>query len=79
MVHVPFRIAINTDECARARVLAGYSLRSAAQALGITPTHLGYVESGKRGASPSLLKRMAELYAVPMTSLFTEVTTEDVA
>lgn len=73
---VTFRIQAKPDECARARVLAGLSCRQAATALKVSPTHLNYIETGKRQPSPSLLKRMAERYGVPMTSLFDEVPEE---
>lgn len=72
-----FRIEANTTECVRARILAGLNGRQAAAALEVSPTHLNYVERGVRQPSPAVLKRMADLYGVPMTSLFTEV--EDAA
>lgn len=78
MCLVTYRIQVKPEECARARVLAGYSVRAAALAVAkgavrCTPTHLGYVEAGKRRPSARLLKALADLYGVPMTSLFTEV------
>lgn len=74
-----FRIKIKTDEIARARVLAGYSIRGASQALGKTSTHISNIEAGRGQPSPSLLKQMAELYGVEMASLFIEVDKADVA
>ena len=73
-----FRIQHRPDACQRARTHAGLSRPQAARSLGVTATHVGYVESGQRAPSVGLLKRMADVYGVPMTTLFDEVT-EDVA
>lgn len=39
------------------------SLRSAAQCMGITPSHLCYLESGKRRWSPALVEKYKECCA----------------
>lgn len=69
---MPLKFDPNVDECIRARVHAGYNIRQAALALNVTPTHLGYVEAGNRRPSPALVKRMADLYGVPIASLLIE-------
>lgn len=65
-----------TEECVRARIHAGLSCRQAAALLDVSSAHLNYIENGHRQPSPGLLKRMADLYGVPMKSLFTEVPKE---
>lgn len=67
---MPIRVRPNSDECVRARVLAGFSVPQAAARLNRTPTHIRNIENGS-GASPSVLKAMADLYGVPMESLVT--------
>jgi transcriptional regulator with XRE-family HTH domain len=67
------RIQAKTVECSRARILAGLSIRQAAKSLTVSATHLSQIEHGRNQPSPSLLKRMADLYGVPMESLFTAV------
>lgn len=64
----------NAGECHRARVLAGLSLRAAANELDCSHAHLSKIERGLVGASAVLLKRMAALYGVEMSTLtsFTE-------
>ena len=74
------RFAANREECVHARVVAGLTLGKASDTLGVSSTHLGYIESGRRQPSPGLLARMAALYSVPIESLFTvTVTEQDVA
>ena len=51
------------------RLLAGFSLAAAARALGCTPSHLSNIEAGRRGASPALIKKSAELYGVPISAI----------
>lgn len=58
-------------------MLAGLGVRESAVQLGISHAHLSNIERGRCGASPGLLKRMAELYGVEMTALFSF--TEDAA
>lgn len=72
MGSVPLKFEPNVDECIRARVHAGFNVRQAALALGVTPTHLGYVEAGTRRPSPALLKRMSDLYDTPIAKLLIE-------
>ena len=73
----PRPIRPNPDECLRARVHAGLTVTGAALQAGCTRQHLSNIENGKVGASESLIKALADIYGVPMTSLFTWV--EDVA
>lgn len=64
------RVNARGAECERARILAGFSAPQAAVQLGCTAVHVRNVETNKSGASPSLAKKMAELYGVDMESLF---------
>lgn len=74
------RFEVKREVCVHARVVAGLTIRAAATALGCTPTHLGYVEMGTRQASPPLLGKMAEVYGVPVETLFSvSIGTEDAA
>lgn len=73
------RFAANREACVHARVAAGLTLGKASEPLGVSSTHLGYIESGARQPSPGLLARMADLYGVPVESLFTVTPAEDVA
>ena len=68
---MPIRVRPNPTECVRARVLAGYSVPQAAARLEKTATHLKNIENGRSGASPAVLKAMADLYGVPMERLVT--------
>ncbi len=44
----------------RARVFAGYGGRELAKQVGITGAFLSQLENGHRGASPAVLKRLAD-------------------
>lgn len=44
----------------------GVTLREAAGALGIAPSHLSRLERAERGGSDELLRRAADYYGVPM-------------
>lgn len=70
---MPMRVRPNPNECVRARVLAGFSVPQAAALLRKTPTHINNIENGRSGASPAVLKAMADLYGVPMETLITFV------
>lgn len=65
------RVVLKIDQCVRARLLAGLSVRQAAIKLDVTPQHLHYIEKSERRPSPALLRRMADTYGVPMDMLFT--------
>lgn len=51
------------------RFLAGWSPSRFATEIGITPSHLSNIESGRRQASPEVIKRMADVLGVPVTAL----------
>lgn len=69
----PIRPRPNPEQCVRARVFAGFSLPQAADKLGRSRKHLANVEAGDSGASPGLLKAMADLYGVNIETLVTFV------
>lgn len=73
------RFQANREECVHARVVAGLTLSAAASTLRVSTTHLGYIERGDRQPSPDLLKRMAELYRVPVETLFSVTGAESAA
>jgi transcriptional regulator with XRE-family HTH domain len=64
------RFEVNREECVRLRIVAGLTITAAAKALEVTPTHLGYIETGNRHPSPELLGRLAVFYGVPVEALF---------
>lgn len=60
----------NAGAVTAARVAAGYTQRGAARLLPCTAAHVSQVEAGTCGASPGLLKAMADLYGVAMDTLY---------
>lgn len=65
------RIQLKVDECIRARLYAGLSVRQASIKLEVSAQHMHMVEKGERNPSPALLRRMADTYGVPIDMLFT--------
>jgi transcriptional regulator with XRE-family HTH domain len=53
------------------REKAGVSKADMARALGMSKTHMGHVESGKRRASEALRKAIAAYLRVPMPAIET--------
>lgn len=57
--------------CAKARIDAGYSQRAAAKLLPCSSAHVSLIETGRSNAGPAVLKAMADLYGVPIDTLYT--------
>lgn len=70
------RLRPNPVELTTARVRLGLTLRKAAQAAQCSHVHLSALERGKSGVGADLLKRLADLYGVPVESLYTLVATD---
>jgi transcriptional regulator with XRE-family HTH domain len=47
----------------------GKSLRSTASELGVNPSYLSRLETGRKAPSPAFLNKVARLYAVPQEML----------
>lgn len=47
------------------------SVSDLAEAVGCRQAHLSNVELGRRGASPALVKKLAEVLAVPIPAIVT--------
>lgn len=75
----PRRFEAKREEWIRLRVTTGRSLQAVADEVGVTATHLGYIEAGERQPSPALSARVAALYGVTVESLLTFITEEDAA
>lgn len=66
----------NRKACTTARIEAGLSQREAARRISedagikVSGAHISAIESGKWGASAGLLKALATLYGVEMSSLY---------
>lgn len=69
---------INPEALRGLRLKDGYSVAGFAREIGIVPSHLSNIEAGRRGCSPAIVKRMAEVLAVPISALLWR-RTEDVA
>jgi len=48
---------------------SGYGFLRAASKIGITPSFLSYIETGKRGMSIKVAMRMANLYGVSLEEI----------
>ncbi|WP_340382244.1 helix-turn-helix transcriptional regulator [Streptomyces sp. SS7] len=57
----------------RKRVEAGLTQKDLAQRVGVTKGHMSLVESGRRGASPDLLKRLAAVLDCAVADLMPPV------
>lgn len=54
------------------RLMAGYSQKSVAQALGITRSAYTYYETGKTSPDPTSLRLISQIFDVPLESFFSE-------
>lgn len=75
---MPIRFQTDGDSCHRHRVLAGFSALAAGRAASVTGQHIRNIERGLSEASPSLARRLADLYGCDISDLLREVR-EDVA
>lgn len=64
-------VTINRREMVRLRVIAGLSVARAADLVGCSAAHLGYIEAGQRNPSERMLNDIAAAYGVPTETLFT--------
>lgn len=62
-------LILNPEAFRAIRLLGGWTLAAAARELGVTASHLSNIEAGRRGASPSLIKRASLLFGVPTTAI----------
>lgn len=54
------------------RLLAGFSQKSVAEALGITRSAYTYYETGKTSPDPTTLNRIAKMFGVPLEVFFVD-------
>lgn len=54
------------------RLLAGFSQKSVAEALGITRSAYTYYETGKTSPDPATLNRIAKMFGVPLEAFFVD-------
>jgi transcriptional regulator with XRE-family HTH domain len=66
-------------EIERRRKAAGLNLRTLAEQAGISPQHMSLIASGKRGCSPDVVKRLANVLSCPAEALLTDSTASAVA
>jgi transcriptional regulator with XRE-family HTH domain len=62
-------VELNPEAFRAIRLKDGYSLAEAARRLDCTASHLSNIEAGRRGASPSLIKKASVLFGVPMSAI----------
>lgn len=60
---------INGEVLRALRLKDGWSIAEFAREIELTPGHVSNIEAGRRGCSPKVIKRMAEVLAVPMSVL----------
>lgn len=60
---------VNPEALRALRIKDGYSVAAFAREIGIVPSHLSNVESGRRGLSPATTKRAAQVLGVPISAL----------
>ena len=59
------------QKLARLRAASGWGLREAARRIGVSPSYLSLLETGRRNAPGlAMLRRLAAVYGVPLASLF---------
>lgn len=61
------------------RTRSGWSVSSLAEKVGCKPSHISNIEAGRRQASPELVHRLAKVLDVPLQSLISDWTPEEVA
>jgi transcriptional regulator with XRE-family HTH domain len=62
-------VVVNGHALRALRIKDGWSVASFARAVITTPGHISNIEGNKRGASPGLVKRMAEALGVPISAI----------
>lgn len=54
----------------RLRKEHGYTQESFAETVGISRTHAGHIEKGRKSPSIKVLEKMARLFKIPLSELF---------